>query len=291
MERHIGKNFLASYAEIYKAFDKTPAAESLKNIYRWSTGGFRTDESNEIWRKALGPTAIDFEHGFLMVDLGYALLEKEKGRFTEQQEDKFLSGLMLHDWGEPILPNTDSVGDVNAQIKTSEDEKKESVIARIVINSLDVNDSTKKYLTDAYHDVVEGGDPELYNFFKAVEKSEYIFTVMHVYIYGKTERENGRQGIENDKPFIGRVLTIDLPKVIDIYAKDYPDSIGARFKRDAKLIDEMFAYALPWLKANDMWQGKAALTRKDKDGKDEFLTHKQLADEFKVKWSAFKNRD
>ncbi len=275
MERLTLVNYpqIPHYSKIHSAFENSEAAASLKSIYRWST--FRVNETDEEWREALGPTAIDYEHGYLMVDLAVDFLAHEKDRFTEPQQRKFLLGIMLHDFGESILKgNDDSIGDVSAQIKTTEHEKKESIIARVVINSLDLDESIKEEMITAYHDVVEGGDPELNKYFKAIEKSEYVLTAMQVYLHGKWQRSIGKKGIENEIPLVGRVLVKDLPKVLENYAKEYP-SIASRFRSDSKLIDEMFAHTLPWLKTAKEW------AKMPED-------HESLANNFEKVWKDFK---
>lgn len=260
------------YAEIHDAFKKSEAAESLKNIYRWSQ--FRTDESNEEWLDALGPTAQVYSHGWTMMDYGRNFLLWERGRFTSDQEKTFLLGLVVHDWGEAVI-NGKGIGDIGAYVKTAVDEKKESVIARKVIRSLDLSEETKQILTKAYKDVIEGGDPELHNYFKALEKAEYVLTARDVYLGGKWRRANGRQGIKNEIPLVGRVLVFDLAKLIDEYAKQYPNSIGARFKSESYLFDEMFRYSRRWLNETTEWNGKP-------------VDHKALADAFAKKWKEFK---
>lgn len=262
-----------SYGEIYNAFVKSEAAESLKTIYRWST--FRDGETDKEWVDALGPTANDFSHGFEMSQLAVEFLVHEKGRFTKAQQEKFILGLLVHDWGEPILKGVESVGDVSAQIKTEEHEKKESLVARYVINSLDLDQSLKEEMITAYHDVVEGGDPELNRYFKALETSEYVITAMHVHLHGEYMRKMGKSGIKNEAPMVGRVLVINLAKILETYAKDYPMSIGSYFKSAHDDINNMFRRSIPWLNSTKEWNGKQ-------------VDHKALAEDFKKIWGEFK---
>jgi hypothetical protein len=275
MERPRSTN-LEPYAQIYAAIFKSKAGESLRNTYRWSD--FRTDETDEKWYDALGETAEDFSHGWLMYQYGIDFLSREKGRFTKSQEKTFLLGLVVHDWGEVIIDGVDSVGDIKADLKTIDEEKKESIIARLVIESLDLPQNIKDSLVRAYEQVVEGQDPELHKYFKALEKSEYVFTAMRVFNDGEWNRQIGRAGIKNEEPFVGRVLIFDLAKVLDVHAPDYPDSIGAYIYEKADLIDQMFAHALPWLTQNKEWNEKP-------------VDHKALAESFKAKWENFKNSD
>ena len=68
-----------------------------------------------------------------------------------------------------------------------------------------------------------------------------------------------------------------LTKVLDVYAPQYPDSIGKFFLDNAWVIDDMFAHSLPWLETHDEWNGKE-------------VDHKALAAVFRAKWEDFKNR-
>lgn len=256
------------------AFANTEAGKSLQNIYRWKQ--FRTDEPDNVWVEYLGETANDFSHGILMYNTGVVFLNYEDGRFIPEKQKIFLMGLIGHDWGEAII-NGEGVGDVGAYAKTGAIENKESDMARKAIASINIDKKTKKELVSAYEQVVEGKDPELQYAFKALEKTEYVITAMKLYQTCKKLRERGKTGIKQEEAFVGRVLVFDLPKVLDEYAPCYPNSIGRLLKNSAALIDEMFAYSLPWLMENKFWRGKE-------------VDHAVKAEEFRTKWEAFKSR-
>ncbi len=260
------------YQSILNTFQGTEAGRSLQNIFRWST--FRNGESDQLWSEALGATANDFTHGQLMYGIARSFLRHEPDRFTTEQQQTFLNGVICHDWGEAII-NGNGVGDVSAQTKTDMVEKEESVIARLAINALNLPSATKLQLLTGYVDVVEGLDPQLHHAFKALEKSEYVITAMKLYQNCRRMNKNGKVGIDQEIPMIGRVLVIDLGKVLDLYAPTYLRSLGVLFYTAAPLIDEMFAYVHPWLLESKEWGGKP-------------VDHATLAKNFSAKWSAFK---
>jgi len=263
---------IETYAEVIEALDASEAGRSLRNIYRWST--FRQGESDELWREALGITAVDFSHGQLMYEIGRSFLRLEMERFSPEKERLFLSGILCHDWGEAIL-NGRGVGDVSAQIKTRKVEVEESLIARQVIASLSLPASVKGELLDGYEQVVEGGDEELYEAFRALEKMEYVMTAMKVYQFCRRQKARNIAGIASEVPLIGRVLVIDLSKILDVYVPKFPNSIGRFFRNQSGLIDDMFKFCYPWLAETKEWYGKP-------------IDHAQLAMNFSAKWAVFK---
>lgn len=254
------------------ALRQTKAGESLAGIYRWSS--FRSSETDADWRELLGATAIDIEHGELMYELGSIFLEQEKGRFTPEQEELFLYGFLVHDFGEAII-DENGIGDVSAQIKTTEHEKIENGIARAVIDSLPVDPTLKDKLLLSYQQVVEGGDPELHKAFKALEKTEYVMTALIAYQNCRSREEQGKSGILLEKPMVGRVLVIDLSKVLNVFAPEYPSSIGRYVRSMEPVIEEAYQYTESWLRQNS-WRNLTA-------------DHNELCDQFEAKWEAFKD--
>lgn len=263
---------LESYSAIMSAFGESEAGVSLKNTYRWST--FRGRESNQFWEWMLGVTANDFKHGKLMYGIAISFLHLEPGRFSSARQETFLFGILCHDWGEAIIDGK-GVGDVSAQIKTDKVERKESIIARRVIRSLSLPSDIKKKLLNGYEQVVDGKDEELHLAFKALEKMEYFVTALKVFQRCKQLHAKGGAGIEQELPFVGRVLVYDLSKILDVYVPGYP-SIGAYLQNISGLVDEMFEFTLPWLNSTTSWMDKP-------------VDHAKLARDFKQKWDAFKN--
>ncbi|HJY98141.1 MAG TPA: hypothetical protein VJ227_00295 [Patescibacteria group bacterium] len=253
------------------ALGASEAGESLKNTYRWAQ--FRTTESNEDWIKYLGKTGQVFSHGILFFNYMKWFIAKENGRFTPEETETLLWGVAPHDTGEAKITGSVFVGDKSAQVKTAMDEKKETKVAYRVISLLGVPEEMRERLLEGYKKVVEGEDPKLHRAFKALEKSEYVFTAMKV--YSNIKKFGNGEVLGLAAPMIGRVLVIDLAKVIDVYAPEYPNSIGRFFKENHCVIDDMFAYSLPWLNANAEWMGKP-------------VDHKGLASAFAQKWEAFK---
>lgn len=230
---------MVSSRQILTALRQTPAGESLTTLYRWSF--FRKQESNDDWRDVLGATAIDFSHGQVMYGVGRTFLSHEQGRFTPEREKTFLLGLLTHDFGEATVEGIESVGDVPAIFKTSDDERKESVVAREVIRRLDVDDETRASLWFAYEQVVEGKDQELHDAFRALERTEYLMTALKVFQNGNRRRAEGKEGIQQERLLVGRVLVKDIPVILTEYVPQYPDSIGMYLKTVAPIIDEAYA--------------------------------------------------
>lgn len=277
------------YPEFIQAFEKSEAGKSLQETYRWSQ--FRLNEENGLWKKIFGATGQVFTHSILFFNDMRWFLRQEHETFSPDEAETLLWGTAPHDVGEAKI-NGKGKGDISAQVKTDADEKEEYKIARRVIKSLALGNEAKNRLQEGYNRVVkDSGDEKLHFAFKALEKTEYVLTAMKVYQNCKRLREQGRPAMDGDmeKALVGRVLIIDLPKVIDVYIPKFPKSIGRLFKEAAPLVDEMFTYSLPWLETNNDWKGKPII-RKGKDGKDEVISHKILAEEFKVKWEAFKTR-
>lgn len=260
------------FPEFIKALEKSEAGASLKETYRWSQ--FRTTESNETWRKYYGATGQVFTHGIIFFNDARWFLRREGGRFTGNEAEIFLLGIATHDIGEAKI-NGKGVGDIGSYIKTATDEKREEKIAHKVIRLLDLPQETKDSLLNGYKNVVEGENPKLNQAFKALETSEYVFTAIKVYLNNK--RLRGIPALERVEAMVGRVLVYDLAKVLDLYAPLFPNSIGKFFHDNECLIDEMYAYSLPWLSTHTEWNGKN-------------VDHKALAEAFKVKWEAFKTR-
>lgn len=263
------------YPQFIQALAKSEAGSSLKTTYRW-TEHFRTDETDKEWRQIFGATGQVFTHGRLFYALMEKMAEREKDRFSPEKKETLLYGTAPHDVGEAKI-NGVGLGDISAQDKTSTHEKEEVRIAKRVINSLDLPENLKSGLLNGYKEVIEGHDPELNFAFKALEKSEYVLTAIKVYQNCKKLKSEGKPALKLEEALVGRVLVKDLAKVLDVYAPKFLDSIGFIFKKGAPLIDEMFAFSLPWLETHDTWRGKPE-------------DHKKMAVEFKLKWEAFKTR-
>lgn len=258
--------------EVMSALSRTAGGLSLKEIYRWST--FRRGEADKVWREILGMTAQDFSHGLLMYRIAANFLHLEKGRFSPEKEGVFLYGVLCHDWGEAII-NGQGVGDVSAQVKTAEVENRESVIVRRVIASLSLPAEVKEQLLEGYEQVVEGMEEELYDAFRALEKTEYVITAMKVFQNCSRLRARGFHGLEDEIPLIGRVLVINLSQILDTYVSKFPHSIGLLFRTQVRLIDEMYEYVYPWLAECKTWAGKP-------------VDHAKLSKDFEARWAAFR---
>lgn len=263
---------IENYSKIKEALSSSPAGESLKSIYRWSGNGFRNGESDNDWTRILGATAQDFTHGEMMYHIARDFSEREF-IFTNKQEETFLNGVIGHDWGEAII-DKNGIGDISSQVKTTAHENQEYLVFKNVIKSLKLGRSIKKDLVDGYEQTVVGGDPVLNHAFKALETTEYVITAMKAFQNCKKNDIN----LPTLAPLVGRVLTINLSKILDNYVDKYKYSIGLLFKNSAKLIDEMYEFSRPWLIANMEWYEKA-------------VDHPALAVAFEEKWNNFKTKN
>jgi len=256
---------------IATALSLTKAGESLATTYRWSA--FRSKESDSDWREILGATAIDISHGELMYQIGRNFLKSEKGRYSPEQEETFLYGLLVHDYGEAIIDGK-GIGDVSTQIKTKAHETAEISIAKQVIYSLPLDDELIEKLIYSYEQVVEGGDPELQAAFKALEKTEYVMTALKTYQNCRTRELRGRSGVTLEQAMVGRVLIMDLAKILETHALAFPNSIGEYIRSMEEVIDEAYDYSKPWLLSNG-WRNTT--------------DHTELCAAFEKKWAAFKD--
>lgn len=257
--------------KVMGALENSPAGVSLSSTYRWKF--FRSSESDTDWRDILGATAIDFSHGVLMFRIGDDFLQRERNRFTQEQKDTLLYGLLVHDFGEAIIGG-EGVGDVSTQVKTKSDYVEEVDMAWKVIYSLDIDHELAVDLIYSYQQVVMGGDPKLHHAFKALERLEYVMTALKTYQNCRRRETRGETGVELEQAMVGRVLLFDLAKVIDIYAGEYPDTIGLYLHNMEPMIDEAYAYCKPWL-MNNGWRDTAS--------------HAELCARFEKKWQAYKD--
>lgn len=258
--------------KIKTALEKSEAGKSLSETYRW--GQFRKDETDEQWMGILGSTGRVDSHMRLFSKYTRAFAAMENGRFTEEAKEIFLDGIDNHDIGEAKI-NGMGIGDISAQIKTSADEKKESVMARKVISTLNVPQKLKDKMWYAYDQVVNGKNTELNQSFKALETTEYVLTAMNVYKNCRRLEAQGKPGLALEDALVGRVLVINLAKVLDVYVPLYPNSIGLFFKTNSSLIDKMIEHSSSWLNSNNKWMDKE-------------VNHKELLEKFNIKWEAFK---
>lgn len=263
---------LETFSAIMEAFGRSEAGQSLKEIIRWSA--LRLDESDEVFTKRLGVTSIDFKHGMLMYHIARTFLKYEPHRFSQEEQNIFLHGILNHDWGEAVI-NGEGIGDINAHFKTADNEKVESRMARIAIASLELPEEIKNALLMGYEQVVEGKHPQLQHAFKGLEKAEYVMTAMKVYQNNKRAKAAGEPILKNEEPLIGRVLVIELTKLLREYAPVYPDSIGMYLYNCRDLLEEMFEFSKPWLLTHDAWMGK-------------LVDHPRLVAELTEEWDKFK---
>lgn len=193
----------------------------LQKIERWAK--FRTTETTEKWLELLGPTAVLLSHQEHLVEITYRLLTD---LIPPEELTILLLAQAVHDLGELTK------GDIPAPIKTEKQEKVEHAAALKLIKQV----SECEEIAHCYHEVVMGENAAAHSLFKAIEKSEYVMTAMHV--FEKIRYENHTKH-DNLWLLVVRVIALDLPKALD-YAVSFPDSIGTYFLEQAGVIDRMF---------------------------------------------------
>jgi len=132
------------------------------------------------------------------------------------------------------------VGDVPANIKNGEHERREAIIARQIISELDLYDGLKDEVARAYEDVVVGQNEKLHITFKAFEKTDYISTAMGV--WGETIKRDllGLPTLKRRDHFVGLVIINNLTTVLVQYSNLFPNSIGKYIRNIEPVIDEAF---------------------------------------------------
>lgn len=205
--------------KIFGAVERSEAGPSLIKTARWS--GFRVEESDEEWLRALGPSAFIMSHMIWFYQYHLVLVELENG-LTSAQKLVLQYGTLIHDIGEAKI-NGVGIGDVAAHIKTTDHEKQEAEIAMRILNSLDVEEDVRQNLRLGYSLVIMGNSPLLSHIHKAYEKLEYVSTALNVF---------RNKGIVNEGRMVRRVLVNDLSKVLDQYSDLGSVNVYLRFMKD-----------------------------------------------------------
>lgn len=195
----------------------------LAKVERWSR--FRSEESTKEWLQLLGPTAVVLSHQELLVDISRDILGNS---LEAEQLLVVLLAMSVHDIGESVK------GDIAAPDKTAADDKSEARVALQLIKTL----PHAEEVASAYSQVVAGENAALHTLFKAIERTEYFLTGIHLF-----EQLEKRQ----DKPeklwlMVARILAFDLPKVLE-YAQMFPETIGKYLLARREIIDRMFVRA------------------------------------------------
>lgn len=208
--------------EIQQAIRNSTIGNQLSAIERWHK--FRLQETTIDWIDLLGPTAVVLthqEHFLQFTQLWVKNLEEPKLR-------QLLLASSVHDVGEAKL------GDIASPDKTSLDEKNEVDFAIEAILSLPLDHLLIQELIVAYYEVIRGDNDSLHYIFKALERTEYLDTAIHLF-----DKLSQGKTMEKGWLMIARVLSFDFPKVLK-YAEALPSIIGEYLNSHQNQINIMF---------------------------------------------------
>lgn len=208
--------------KIRQAIGNSQAGSELAKIERWQK--FRAKESSADWIELLGPTAIVLTHQEHFLDFALIWIKN----LDEQKFRQFILATAVHDLGEAKL------GDIANPDKTMIDETIEVDFAIEAISSLPLEHPLIQELITAYYDVVRGDNESLHYIFKALERTEYLDTSIHLF----KKLSQGKQ-MEKGWLMIARVLAFDLPKVIN-YSETLPNIVGEYLIANQEIVDQMF---------------------------------------------------
>lgn len=230
---------ISEKTEILQAMAASPAWKSLSETIRWKPFQDPT-EDNQTWREILGPTVIVSEHQPHFADFTYVLSQME-GFDRDRLRRHYLAAL-VHDLGEAEVPSESgiqTVGDIpkNNRLKSADESDREILIAFYFLGRLNLNPSLLGELIIAYREVVAGDNEAEFTFFDAIQRLEYIDTIIHAY----SQHKKG-SSIVHVSSMVARVLRHDFPKVL-LSAATYPKSVGAYLGANRLELDEMFDFA------------------------------------------------
>lgn len=209
-------------SQIQLAIRQSPLGEKLSQIDRWQR--FRTNETKQEWLELLGPTAVVLSHQEYFVDFVSAWVNG----LSQNMQRQLILATSVHDLGEA------QIGDIASPDKKPSDEVIEIDFALKAILSLPLDHGLIEELVLSYESAVRGDDEVLHLLFKALEKTEYLDTAIHVY----GSLQSGKD-MEKGWIMISRVLALDLPKIIH-YAELLPNIVGQFLLAHVDKIDEMF---------------------------------------------------
>lgn len=203
--------------EIFAALRKTSAGRSLQRMLRF--GLYKDPKETSVhWKKILGPSAATYTHmQYLYYFLSNFLkneLSRDPALFNREKQRVLLMASSCHDFGEAIIDG-EGIGDIAAPLKNKKHEEKEREMFERVLGLLKLDKNIISELKEAYQNVVVENSSHLHRFFRAVEKTEYIDTILKTY----KKCTNGYK-LVNQKLLIRQVLSYDLPFVIE-YSKEF----------------------------------------------------------------------
>lgn len=208
--------------KVQQAIKDSIIGTQLSTIERWHK--FRSGETLADWIDLLGPTAVVLTHQEYFVQfVKFWVKNLEELKFRQ-----LLLASSVHDLGEAKL------GDIASPDKTIIDEKNEVNFAIEAILFLPLDNSLVQELIDAYHEVVKGDNESLHYIFKALERTEYLDTAIHLF-----DKLSQGKTMEKGWLMIARVLAFDFPKVLK-YAEALPNIIGEYLNTYHDQISAMF---------------------------------------------------
>lgn len=216
---------LENLQEVRNKIRNSPVGEKLSTIERWS--GFRSSETTDKWVLLLGPTAVVLSHQEYFTDFVLKWAEE----LDPDTRETLVLAASIHDLGEAIS------GDISAYLKTPDDENNEHLHAIATLKEIEFAQNTMNTLEKAYKLVVLGENQALNFIFKALERTEYLDTGIHLFL-----KLQGGEQMDKGYYMIARILAFDLPKILK-YALKLPNIIGEYLHQNSELISEMFVIA------------------------------------------------
>jgi hypothetical protein len=215
-------NFHQELFQVQHAIRNSPVGDQLSKIERWQK--FRSNETLDEWIDLLGPTAVVLTHQEHFLEFVLFWIKN----LDEPTLRQFSLAASVHDMGEAKL------GDIASTEKTVADELKEVDFALEAILSLPLDHPLILELLHSYQEVVKGDNESLHYIFKALERTEYLNTAIHLF-----EKLASGKEMEKGWSMIARVLSFDFPKVIN-YAESLPNIVGEYLATNRELIEQMF---------------------------------------------------
>lgn len=243
---------------ILSALASTEAGRILQNTPRWQERYFfpQHRDNSKVWELWFGQAGNTFDHLVLETGRGIKLLWYEGDNFTPEQQTLFILANLSHDFGEAIR------GDKAAGTKTNEEESLEAIAAHQVVDSLplkkyQVPEIWRERLHQVLDEIVFHPDPAsspLAYLHKAQEKFSYLHDAISLHATEKVDHGLANTDVWYIWPYamdwlIARVLAYDIPKLANVYAPAFPQSIGRKLDWAGYWLGSMFPQA--WSDTSD----------------------------------------
>ncbi len=157
-----------SFVDICSRFRESVAGKKLSVSSRWLRC-IPEGMSEQTWMLLLGRDANGFDHMVLTYEqVRRALVTMPHDMFTQEEAAKVLFVALVHDLGEA------EVGDINYNLKTDSDEKKEMQVLRKILEDNGYGDAA-----DWVIEIIKKRGTKLGKFFNVIERLGYVSTGIH----------------------------------------------------------------------------------------------------------------